>query len=82
VAAARRADDWYVAFGLSIYYVHEVDVQRPDSTFAPSPQTYATAAFGEGRVREGQTSCGLDAMSPRGAVRVGNCRLTNYELLR
>ena len=23
-----------------------------DSTFAPSPQTYATAAFGEGRLRE------------------------------
>jgi len=36
-----------------LYYVHKVDAQRRDSTFAPSPQTYATAAFGEGRVREG-----------------------------
>jgi len=36
-----------------IYYVHKVNVQRRDSTFAPSPQTYATAAFGEGLVREG-----------------------------
>jgi len=39
--------------GISIYCAHKVDVQRRDSTFAPSPQTYATAAFGEGRVREG-----------------------------
>jgi len=38
---------------ISIYYVHKVDVQRRDSTYAPSPQTYATAAFGEGRVRQG-----------------------------
>jgi len=36
-----------------LYYVHKVDAQRRDSTFAPSPQTYATAAFGEGRVCEG-----------------------------
>jgi len=35
------------------FYVHKVDAQGRDSTFAPSPQTYATAAFGEGRVREG-----------------------------
>ena len=38
---------------ISIYYVHKLDAQRRDSTFAPSPQTYATAAFGKGRVREG-----------------------------
>ena len=31
-----------------LYYVHKLDAQRRDSTFAPSPQTYATAAFGRG----------------------------------
>jgi len=36
-----------------LYYVHRVDAQWRDSTFAPSPQTYATAAFGQGRVRVG-----------------------------
>jgi len=38
---------------ISIYYVHKVDVQRRDSTYAPSPQTYATAAFGEGGCARG-----------------------------
>jgi len=37
---------------LLLYYVQKLDAQRRDSTFAPSPKTYATAAFGEGRVRE------------------------------
>jgi len=39
---------------ISINYVHKLDVQWRDSTFAPSPQTYATAAFGEGRVHLSQ----------------------------
>jgi len=38
---------------ISIYYVHKVDAQGRDSTFAPSPQTYSTAAFREGQVHEG-----------------------------
>jgi len=42
-----------VAIIILLYYVHKLDVQRRDSTFAPTPQTYTTAAFMEGRVRKG-----------------------------
>jgi len=44
---------WNEHTDISIYYVLKVDVQWRDSTFATSPQTYTTAAFGEGQVREG-----------------------------
>ena len=37
----------------NINYTKFTSLTRKDSTSAPSPQTYATAAFGEGRVHEG-----------------------------
>jgi len=57
---------------ISIYYVHKVDVQRRDSTFAPSRQLLS----GRGMCTRGQTSCGLDAMSQRAVkwANVGVCQ--------
>ena len=54
LASVCLQNDWYgVAIIILLYYVHKLDVQRRDSTFAPTPQTYTTAAFMEGRVRKG-----------------------------
>jgi len=55
---------------ISIYYVHKVDVQRRDSIFAPCPQTYATAAFGEGWECEG-ANVGVCQSAAAAAVMVG-----------
>ena len=45
----------YLSIYLSLYTMFTSLTRNGgrDTTFAPSPQTYATAAFREGRVREG-----------------------------
>jgi len=58
---------------ISIYNVHKVDVQRLDSTFAPSPQTYATAAFGEGRVPEGANLLWLRCQATAASSQRASC---------